>query len=204
MTMPRTNTSGMKGICHYLQKDKRCPGWEKECWYARICVNGKTYTKTFSYTDEGLKQAKEWHNKMCIKYHKEFARTNDMIQNQEKILAELNLIINSVDLPIHYNYINNSTGYSNVTTAYFKNRNIKYYSAYIKINDEKYCKLFRFNSAGKILAAEYINQILLQHSPLGKDDKRFNRINYNVISAEELQAERDYMQDKERKNNKSK
>lgn len=197
--MQKSNTSGVKGVCYRKQKDKRHPGWEKECWYARICVNGKTYVKYFPYTDEGFQQGKKWYDQMSQKYHKEFAKTNDMIQDQKKILAELNLIIQDVNLPIYYTPLKHSTDYFNVSISQDKKKSIKRYSAEIKINDEQYQKYFRYNSAEKILAAEFINQLLIQYSPKGKDDKRFNKIDYTVVTDKELQIEREYMNERDNK-----
>ena len=190
---PRTNMANLKGVHHYIRTKKNYPKYRKDYWKASISVNNKRFFKSFPYTDEGLKCAKEWYDNQAKKYHKDFAKTNDMIQDQKRILEELNLIVNSIDLPVHYN-INNLTGFSNVIFFQDKKINRKRYLAKIKINNEQYQKYFRYNLAGKILAAEFINQLLIQYSPKGKDDKRFNKIDYSIISAEELQAEKNYMQ----------
>lgn len=197
--LQKSNTSGVKGVCYRKQKDKRHPGWEKKCWYARIGVNGKTYCKYFPYTNEGLQQGKKWYDQMSQKYHKDFAKTNDMIQDQEKILAELNLIIRDISLPTHYVPWKNLTDYFNVSISQDKKKSIKRYSAEIQINGKKYQKSFRYNSAGKILAAEFINQLLIRYSPNGKDDKRFNKIDYTVVADKELQIEREYMNERDNK-----
>lgn len=196
--LPKSNTSGVKGVYYCKQKDKGYPEWEKECWRARIRVNGKTYCKRFPYTDKGLTQASQWYDNQAEKYYKNFAKTNNMIQDQEKILAELNLIIQDVNLSVHFIPLG-STGYSNVRLIWNRKRNIKRYLAKIKINDEQYQKYFRYNLAGKILAAEFINQLLIQYSPNGKDDKRFNKIDYTVVTNKELQIEREYMNERNNK-----
>lgn len=54
----KNNTSGYKGICKtIINKGTK---WPKECWLAQVGFKNERYRKYYPYTDEGLKQAKEW------------------------------------------------------------------------------------------------------------------------------------------------
>lgn len=78
----KNNTSGYKGI----SKDGHCKKLkdgtynEYVYWRARVGKNqrsdGKTYSATFPYTDEGLKEAIEWQKQMEKELHKEYAFSN--------------------------------------------------------------------------------------------------------------------------------
>ncbi len=54
------NKSGHTGIYYHKQSNN---------WKAKLVKDGKTYTKYFEYTDEGLQEAVKWRQEMEAKLH---------------------------------------------------------------------------------------------------------------------------------------
>jgi len=73
----KNNTSGYKGIRKKVDKKKyKNKTYIYTYWYAYIYKNGKEYTKYSPFTDEGLKEAKEWIKQNSLELHKEFSIYN--------------------------------------------------------------------------------------------------------------------------------
>ena len=75
----KRNKSGAKGVSRHHIKHVRKSGniYEKDYWYAKICVNKKIKNLGFfSYNDEGFEQAKIAYNEAAKKYYGEFAYIN--------------------------------------------------------------------------------------------------------------------------------
>ena len=78
----KKNKSGYKGISKHVRKQSLKNGTEKEYikWTAEVSKDkrkgGKTYTKEFPYTEEGLKEAVDWYKQKSLELQKEFSIYN--------------------------------------------------------------------------------------------------------------------------------
>lgn len=182
----KNNTSGLKGIS-YLERH------HKKYWRARINANKHQYSKLFPYTDEGKYQAQQWYDNMTIIKHKEFAKTNKAIQDQQKVINEINLLLTTYDKTQIIHSVPNSKSCYNYV-IYYHDKNIQYWRALIIINKKTILNMnFRYNEAGKILAAEAVNKKLIE---LYSDKAKLNKIDYTLCTKKELEAEKRYMNNK--------
>ena len=127
--------------------------------------------------------------------HKQFAKTNSDIQNQYKIINELNLLLNNNKNQIIHKIIKAQSKYYGVHKATYAiydsfNKLIRLpnWQAVITINKKRILnKYFRYTEAGKILAAEAVNKKLIEI--YGNNYYKLNQIDYSKCTFKELQQE---------------
>jgi len=199
--LTQSNKSGIKGVKRKHEKHKLKNGTilEYNYWRASITINNKVFDKIFPYNDQGLQLAIQWYENKCKELHKEFAKTNNDIQNQYKIINEINLLLTIQDITQTIHYVsNNKTGYNNLfiytynNHLYWKAQIVKKNNIIGKTKKSTMSKLFRYTNAGKILALEWINKKLIEL--YGKNYYKINIIDYTLCTKEELKTEKEYME----------